>query len=565
VSRDRYEWLSRRSHKLEELTISISDFHQVHFDEIDLSSIQIYGVRSNAECIMNALSVLQLIKCNPRVKKLEIIEDKHEYTSDDRILRYLSQYCQEANEVIMTSASAEALRLVMAGFPNLTTVKWSCYRSLIPFPALAEIDSFPSIISLDIHAQYDVDAGVISSLIKACPNLTSLKAVGLWIFQIMNEIIAPCSSLTSLDLSYYNWDQYNLAPMISALADDGLRLKELRFHFPSINMAIDLRNALTRYNLIRTIKRLRSCTLNVELQYNAADPDTSIYSLFSSRDDVDLRSLTMSTHDEDADRIAIMLQGCRNARRLDLNGRANASQVMIAISNNCRQLVVLYLRYESQVDGEAMRRLLQSCHLLTSLFLITHLDIQAHESLALYGGNLTKLRIFPNETTEIIESLSFDPNNSPIYDLSFRQQRKYPMKLLMMGAYYLDVKSLAKFFSSFGLIEALYFELYPSLLPSDMDVQAYTQIPIYHARHVDLNCVESSTYRYDSVALAMMSACRSMRTLSVASDQCFADESSLIICAFTCSMKNPFQELRYPMEMDISQVKYLLPKLKLNP
>jgi hypothetical protein len=119
--------------------------------------------------------------------------------------------------------------------------------------------------------------------------------------------------------------------------------------------------------------------------------------------------LTFSTYDEDSDRIAIILQGCRNADRLDLHGFADISLVLTSISDSCRQLVGLTLAY----DGQVTRQLLQSCPLLKTLSLsVVHLlDTQVYEQLVLLGGKLTEL-VLGRETSELTQNLTFLGSNS---------------------------------------------------------------------------------------------------------------------------------------------------------
>jgi hypothetical protein len=78
---------------------------------------------------------------------------------------------------------------------------------------------------------------------------------------------------------------------------------------------------------------------------------------------------------------------------LVLNGNADISRVMIKVSESCYQLVDLNLAYDGQINGVAMRNLLQSCPLVKSLTTKAFIDVQAYEHLAVYGGNLTKLTL----------------------------------------------------------------------------------------------------------------------------------------------------------------------------
>jgi hypothetical protein len=150
-------------------------------------------------------------------------------------------------------------------------------------------------------------------------------------------------------------------------------------------------------------------------------------------------------------------------------------------SESCRQLAVLTLSYHGQVNCEVIRNLLQSCRSLRKLTINSSFHMQAYECLAIYGGNLTELKHEPDDVSFTRANLSFD-----LYDSSFKQQKKYPMKKLSWQTPALDVKNLAKFFACFGLIDELSIQLYPSMHPADFGAHDYDQIPIYHARKVSV-------------------------------------------------------------------------------
>jgi hypothetical protein len=208
------------------------------------------------------------------------------------------------------------------------------------------------------------------------------------------------------------------------------------------------------------LKRLLSFEMNTEnLISTSADPDSFITSLFSSPG-VDLRSLTINTSNENADMIAMMLQGCRNAEKLNLSGRAHISPVISRISAICHQLIDLKLNYDRVVDSPATKTLLKSCCQLQSLTIFANFDVQAYENLALYGGNLLKRRL--------VGRVIYYTPSSPLND-RFKQSRKRAMVSVNFELDDFDVKILAKFLSCFGLIEELSLHLDSLQLPTCLD------------------------------------------------------------------------------------------------
>jgi hypothetical protein len=135
----------------------------------------------------------------------------------------------------------------------------------------------------------------------------------------------------------------------------------------------------------------------------------------------------------------------------------------------------------------------------------------------------------------------------------------------------LNMANLAEFLSCFGLIDKLTIKLAASPLPADLDVQAYDdEILIFHARNVLIKLPVTGFPQLGSVLLATMSSCRSLRELRIISffssgNSRHLDTSYLITCAFMCSLKNPLRYFHYQDVFDLSQLKLMLPKLKLRP
>jgi hypothetical protein len=395
-----------------------------------------------------------------------------------------------------------------------------------------------------------------------------------WIYNDdMPEVLISCSKLTSLTLNdrleYDNDENHDIAPILSAVAEYGLQLQELSLTIS--NSDIDICSpSKTRYDMITIPKRLRSFKLTADnVITDITDPESSICSMFSSPG-VDLRILRINIGKENTDMIAKMLQGCYNMEELDLSGLVDMSPVMMKISVSCRQLVELTLGYQGSVDGAAMKALLISCSQLQSLTLFGSLVLEAYENLAFYGGNIHELQLSDSPDSSIEPgSLSFS-SNSPLYDPSFKQQRKRHMEYFHCELCDLDVNSSAKLLSCFGLIEELSIRLDSSQLPVDAVQVQEPNEPLYCARQLFI--IPSPGISIDSTFLAFMSSCKSLRGLTIQPSRLFfqrkypVDASTLIKFACEHSERSlPLVSLSYPEQLDLSPLKELLPKLKLIP
>jgi hypothetical protein len=385
----------------------------------------------------------------------------------------------------------------------------------------------------------------------------------------LHEILVSCGKLVSLklvDTIYYDYTEDGNAPeaprgmvvtLLSAIAEYGLQLKELSLCFTNAKVDIEC-DSRTRSDLVTTIARLRHIDLKIghtgEDSY-CVDDESSICTLFSSPI-VDIRSLNIRTYYEDPDKIAMMLQGCQNAEKLNLGGYAFISPVIMTVAASCHQLVHLALDYDGSIEGTAMKMLLQSCRQLNSLIVYASLDLQSYEFLGLYGGNLNKIYLCQSLMADDAYMrggyLQSFPTNSPLHDPCFKQQRKRPMVTLHCDLCYLDVKSLAAFLSCFGVIDHLFIRLSSSGLG-----KTDTSIPAYHAHHVTIAPYPDAFKRFDSEFIAIMTSCRSLRDLTVeplknyyGKIQCFVDVSTLFFFAFEYrKIDNTLVSLSYPSEM----------------
>jgi hypothetical protein len=161
----------------------------------------------------------------------------------------------------------------------------------------------------------------------------------------------------------------------------------------------------------------------------------------------------------------------------------------------------------------------------------------------------------------------FSPS-SPLYEVGFNQIRTRPMASLSCNAPDLNVKSLAKFFTCFGVIAYLSIELSPSQIPSDFRIDMYDEIPVYHARQVHIGSQYDVNDRVDSVFLAMMSACRSLRHLSIMcslGSECFIEVTSLMTFVLMCKSKDiPLESILYLDHENLLQLRELMPELRID-
>jgi hypothetical protein len=358
-------------------------------------------------------------------------------------------------------------------------------------------------------------------------------------------------------------DTEHVVQMLMKIAEHCLMLEEFSISLP--NDYLDISEASTRAAMTTMIKRLQLLEIHATYLIDEDDPESYVCSLFNSPG-IDLRSLDICTSDENVGQIAMVLRGCENASTLNLVGKANISEVMMKISTRCHLLVDLNLNYNESVGGEAVIALLRSCRQLQLLTIRAVLEVQAYEALALYGGCLINLSLH----SEPASTVYCFPADSALYDANFKQQpRKRPLAKLICHAPALDVKSLAKFLSCFGVIDYLSIELYPELLPADFRISMYDEIPVYYARELYVYPVRDIKDQLDMPFLAFMHTCRSLRGLRIMSHYSTGinlDTSTMITCVYNCvAKKNPLQSLAYPRSRNLSQLKAMLPELKLYP
>jgi hypothetical protein len=566
----RTEWMSRRGYQVDYVSIHFSIFANRldSIRNISLASCSSAFGQYNDYFSVEILSTLRLVECSPHINTLSLFVGDQKYTLYKRIIvDYLSQHCQHVTKIVISIASAEAVRLLLASFPNLSKIDW--YRMsddhFVPIVTQRKIASYPNIKDFDCFDQSGLNSEEIISLMKACPNLIHLTCIGRWLCHAMREVMT-LRGLKSIVLHHErckNLPGEEVTPILFMIADHCLQLKELII---ILGTDIDLRTLLIRNAMKCIIMRLSKLLIDItSLRTDHENPETSICSLFSSPG-VDLRSLEFNTYDENADQIAAILKGCQNANKLKLEGQTSISEVMLKITDSCHQLVDLEIYYHGSVNGEAMLALLKSCHQIRSLMCRTPLEVKAYEALALHGGGLTSLKISSCRAPSDIYNVGGFPVDSHLYDSGFKQERTRCMACLFCHSMPLDVKSLTKFLSCFGVITHLNIDL-PSFQQSANFL--YSEVSVYHALNVNIRTPPGVTESLDSVFLAMMSGCRSLKTLSILSyfpKQCFVDPSTFTTFASMIKAReNHLELLTYPKKLDLSQLKQLLPKLKLHP
>jgi hypothetical protein len=519
---------------------------------------------------MKALSVLQLVENNPSVKKLCILENTDISNIRGQMFRYLGQCCPEVKEVVLRFVSIKAVHLAMTAFPELRKIELMEMKSyLMQLPDAPAI--YPKIESFKLNPSTNEEFSMISKLIKACPNLKTLCCHGACAHADLREILSSCKQLTSLSVSVVDDEVLDeeLVLTMSAIANNCLQLTELTMIMEGFE--IDVTMFATRHDMVKIIKRLQKLNLNIYgFLDDIEDPDNglSVYSLFSSPD-IDLKSLSTNTRHARSNSIAMLLKSCRYADTLSLKGdECIVSEVMMLVTGSCRQLVDLSLNYDGQITGAAMRQLLQSCDQLMTLKLqCVAMDVEAYESLVLYGTNIINLILVCPDMPQTVVCQPFKMN-SPLRDNSFKQHRKKPMYHLKYAMFDLDLESLARFLSFFGTTDHISVRLHPNIVREEFDAME-NGIPIYHAREVFVSSPLYKLSGLDAALISMMNACRSLRALHIISNytypsDCFVDASSLMLCACLCRVQNPLEIFACPGTVDLSYLKKLLPKLKLK-
>jgi hypothetical protein len=250
------------------------------------------------------LGTFQLIEISHRIKmiSLSINTDKCEPNPHIllQILFFFREYARDLSilefHYVPTVCMIEALKM----FPNLTSVQWSQHEGDLWSQDLTDITTgmptYPNINCLRLtHIVSSLDPQMISSIIKACPNLTSLQCDGVWIVNVLNEVLPSCRQLTGLHISCR--DEFTNAAfeeIITLIAKHCTSLKSLtlthRFaHLSDEHMDLRLETIKTAMKtVIRQVNRL-----NLDLNFGYAPGD--IASLFEPLTDIDLQDLRIQT------------------------------------------------------------------------------------------------------------------------------------------------------------------------------------------------------------------------------------------------------------------------------
>jgi hypothetical protein len=530
-----------------------------------------------------SLVLIRLIEISHRIKKISLNEEKEENNRDPRawlrIIMYLAEHTRQLKQVYFGYLSAECVIEGLKVFPYLTIVQWSQFPGDVWTKDLAELTKIPifsNIESFDLmEASPSLQPKVTAAVVKACPNLTYLDVVGIWIATGFVDIPQFCQSLIDVSLLFEGgFPERMLNQIISNIAEYDSNIESLKienFGHDENSHHLDLRNHAVRAALKSITHRVNYLQLDVDIDSTPGD----ISFAFESSTGIDLECLIIRTNNEDADMVAQILKGCRNANKIELQGQADISQVMMKISDLCNQLTDLSLTdYEGIIDGPAMRSLLQCSPMLERLYLDSYpLELKAYESLALYGGSLIQLWLYLPRSTSSTYPPSFS-RDSLVFDSNFKQNRKRAMtSFITIQPLFLSVKSLAGLLSCFGKIESLSVSLPHSYTPLSIDDDELRDIPIFHAEELEFGSTEpigefdgltDHSYRYDHMFLAFMGSCRSVKKLVL--QTYLVQASSVVMFANMCHRRQQrLVSVSCRQGYQLQELKNLLPYIKLYP
>jgi hypothetical protein len=465
-----YTWLSLRGYRFSELRIERSDFEEILKCPGNLSCGAYSSFMNNQrEVSLRASALLHLIEISHRLKKIQL----HTYTIENgwiRLVFYLAEHAEGLEEILFYGSSAQNVIETLKVFRNLTSVTWFQAEDSVwtkDLSDLMSIPDFPNIKKFDLtYAVSSLEPQVTSAIISACSNLTHLKCIGKWMVDGLKNVLMSCRNLTYLDITNHHsalrvgvFNQ--LMPLIAEFASSLRSLKVAQFLAERNLSKLDLRSPIILSAMKSILCRLHHLGVGVGVGITAERGDISCMFDPSPSSNIDLKSLRLQTDDCNPDMIVKLLRGCRNAHELDLSGKANVSQVMMEIADSCRKLVTLRLIYEGELDGSALKSLLQSCPNIENLTLGASLDVLAYESLGIYAGSVTFLCLGSSSTQASTQapSISSDsssiPSTSPIFDPSFKQihRRKQMKHLILCESHYVKIENcFDAFVSCFGKI-----------------------------------------------------------------------------------------------------------------
>jgi hypothetical protein len=571
-----YKWLSQREHQVEHLEIDLTTFHGTMYDcEVKTySSFKIsISKRRRSYC--------QFIASCQRLHSL-IIRGRDDYCRQGLFLayRYFIQYvlenCQQVMHLTLSSLMVDDMLMAVSCCPKLTDVK-------IHDIAIQE-NSFKTWPKPTIHCEHIVSLSVnealessrevihpdILGLISACTNLESLYCEGNWILRAAQAIFPCCIMLEELSILLNDASQNYpslFADLVYHIATHCHHLKKFDFIFCD-NPRLDMRTESIHSSLRTIISRLNSF---IYANRGSSESDKGFISSIFDNLRSNLTELDIATEYDDADMIGVMLRQCDEVQSLEVNGRTDICPVVIKVSESCHLILDLRINYEGILDGLAMKTLLVSCPLLKEIDLSTFYHVDAYESLALYGNNLTEIRLdYPlryykdHIGAELTIVRSFDHNSSKLFMQSPTKRRKR-METMTIQIFDLDVASLSFFLSFFGKIRKLSVVMVPKMVGESIDI--HSSIPQYSAEDV---ITQTPQYgRCDRVFFTLMGACRGMRSLDIYScshaSRSQIDGTTLAMFIYKCIIVEgeKLRLLRYCRSMNLSTLILTVPQLKL--
>jgi hypothetical protein len=529
------------------------------------------------------VKLLHLIEISHRIKTLNFFEASYtlKYHTSTLFFAYLADHARDLIELELDYVTVEFVIEAMKLFPNLTSMTWKQNSAISDVGALAlSLQSSmlicPKIkfLKLDTNVSSVHSSQLISAVIKACPNLSCLTCDFPWAGESLHQAFIACPKISDLEVSCqaeFELTDQMIETLILNIAEYGTQLKGLKINLDDTSMRLTLRREKVKTALMSILPRLNHLDLSVNVEGELGD----ISGLFEPSTDIDLRYLDIRTSNEDATMIAKILKACFNIRKLHLSGSADISRLMVNVSESCHQLVTANLLYDGQISGKLMQNLLRSCPKLAILTLRAVLDVSAYESLALYGGSLTTLRLLetardPHTNQRDLVTLSrCFLLNSPIFDPSFKQRRQQKMKTLeLYEPIFLNIKHLARFLSCFGKIVKLDLHIPYADIPA-IEADELIDVPIFHAEEVELRTrkpeeleVDSQDFAYDHMFLALMNSCRSLKKLYAVNKVLKA--STLLIFAYLCHLRRePLVLLACSDMLDMQDLRHSLSYIKL--
>jgi hypothetical protein len=490
------------------------------------------------------------------------------------IVRCLFEHCQQISSLLLNGFFVDDTLMILSSCPSLTQLIIFDYALGEDNSSSVSLPSKPllhcaNIVSLSLdQISSDVIHPDILDIILACRNLKSLRSQGRWIYPAAQEIFTHCTKLEDMDISLPDFNSLEhpskFGDLIETMARDAVNIKKLAVDVNGYDRDI-LQNPSVYTSFAKIVNRLRHFSYQTWSLDEADHACTNIYSLFGDQTNKHLESLHISTDRNDAEMISIMLQRCPNLRKLTCEGYADMSLVM-KLTASCHELLDLTLSYVGQLDGAAMKCLLNSCPMLEILDLSAVYRMDAYESLALHGNNLVELCLFSRQP--IVRQPRSFADESSLFDQTKIPTRRKLMKAIEIGTNDLDAKSLALFLSFFGRIRQLKLNIISTMMDETSDLHNFG-IPSFTAEYISCSFPSfgDETAPCDRAFFSIMGACRDMTILELvrSEKQVNGGTLAMFVYKYIVVEGRKLRALKYSgsSRIDLSALRMLLPQLKL--